>query len=112
MVFIQSFLSLIIGETSLKNRVNPTMIESVIEDKILMGLVMYTTTVSAREVRLESLSLEINNDISILKVIETNQKEGFVRQIILFYIFCLSAGKVTYQFNKHQGFLRLSVFEL
>jgi hypothetical protein len=79
MAVIQIFFSLIIGETSSKNGINPMAIKSVVEDNILTGLVTYTTTVSARKIGPESLSLEINNDISIPKVIGTDHKEGFIR---------------------------------
>jgi hypothetical protein len=79
MAVVQCFLSLIIGKTSLKNGVNPTPIKSVTEDNIPTSLVTYMTTVSARQIELESLSLEINNDISIPKVIIIDQKKGFVR---------------------------------
>jgi hypothetical protein len=75
---IQSFLSFIIGETSLKNGFNPMTIKSVTEDNLLTDLVTYVMTVSARKIRLESLSLEIYNDIPIPKVIRTDQKKGFV----------------------------------
>jgi hypothetical protein len=76
---IQSFLSFNIGETSSKNRFNPTAIKSVTEDNVLMGLVTYATMVSARQIGLESLSLEINNDIPIPTVIRIDQKKGFIR---------------------------------
>jgi hypothetical protein len=42
-----------------------------------MGLVVYTMAVSARQIRPESLSLEIYNDIPIPKVIEIDHKKGF-----------------------------------
>jgi hypothetical protein len=76
---IQSFLNFIIGETSLKNGFSPMEIKSVTEDNVLTGLVMYATTVSARQIGPESLSLEIYNDIPIPKVIRTDQKKGYVR---------------------------------
>jgi hypothetical protein len=53
-------------------------IKSITEDNILTGLVTYLTMVSARQIGLESLSLEIYNDIPIPKVVGTDQKEGFI----------------------------------
>jgi hypothetical protein len=79
MTVIQCFLNLIIGETSSKNGVNPMMIKSVTEDNIMMGLVTYMTRVGARQIMMKILSLEINNDISIPKVIGMDQKKGFIR---------------------------------
>jgi hypothetical protein len=79
MAVIQGFLSLIIGETSSKNGVNPTTIKSVAEDNILTGLVTYATMVISKQSGLKILILEINNDISIPKVNKADQKEGFVR---------------------------------
>jgi hypothetical protein len=93
---IQSFLNLIIGETLLKNRVNTMVIKSAPENDVLVGLISYTMTVCARKVRLESLNLEIDDNISIASIIRTYQKKGFIRQRILCHIFCISGGKVTY----------------
>ena len=55
------------------------VIKSVTEDNILTSLVTYTMMVSARKIELESLGLDIYDDISIPKVIETNQEKGFIR---------------------------------
>jgi hypothetical protein len=78
MAVIQDFLGFIKCEASLKNRVNPTTIKSITEDYILTGLVTYSTTVNARKIGQESLSLEIYNDIPIPKVIRTDKKKGFI----------------------------------
>jgi hypothetical protein len=51
---------------------------SITEDNILTGLVAYSMTVSARKIGLESLGLEIYDDISVPKVIGTNQEKGFI----------------------------------
>ena len=78
MAVIQSFLSFIIGETSSKNGVNPTAIKNVTEDNVLTSLVTYAMMISARQIGLESLSLEIDNDIPIPKVIRNDHKKGFI----------------------------------
>jgi hypothetical protein len=54
-------------------------IKSITEDNILMGLLAYSTTVSTRKIGSESLGLEIYDDISIPKIIGTNQEKGFIR---------------------------------
>ena len=54
------------------------MIKSITEDNILTGLVVYLTTVSARQIGSESMSLEIYDDISVPKVIGTDQEKGFI----------------------------------
>jgi hypothetical protein len=100
--FIQIFLNLIIGETASKNRVNTMAIKSVTINYVLTGLIPYTTMVCVRKVRLESLSLEIDNNISIPRIIRTDQKNGFIRKGIFYHIFCLIGGKVTYQFGENQ----------
>jgi hypothetical protein len=51
------------------------MIKSITEDNILMGLVAYSTMVSARQIGPESLGLEIYDDISIPKVARTDQEK-------------------------------------
>jgi hypothetical protein len=47
-------------------------IKSITEDNILTGLVAYSTMTSARQIGPEILGLEIYDDISIPKVIETD----------------------------------------
>jgi hypothetical protein len=78
MAVIQGFLSFIKCEAMSKNGVNPPTIKSITEDKILTGLVVYAKMVSARQIRPESLGLEIYDDIDIPKVIGTDQKRGFI----------------------------------
>jgi hypothetical protein len=53
-------------------------IKSITKDNILTGLVAYAMTVSARQIGLERLGLEIYDDIPIPKVIGTYQKNGFI----------------------------------
>jgi hypothetical protein len=79
MAVIQGFLGFVKCEASSKNGVNLTTIKSITEDNILTGLVAYSTTVSARQIEPEGLSLEIYDDIPIPKVIGTDQKKGFIR---------------------------------
>jgi hypothetical protein len=78
MAVIQGFLGFIKREAASKNGVDPTMIKSITEDNILTGLVAYSTAVSARQIGPEGLGLEIYNDISIPKVIGTDQEKGFI----------------------------------
>jgi hypothetical protein len=78
MEIIQGFLGFVKSEASEKNGVNPTTIKSITKDNILMGLVTYSMAVNTRKIGIESLILEIYNDISIPKVIETDQKKGFI----------------------------------
>jgi hypothetical protein len=78
MAVIQGFLGFVKCEVASKNGVNPTMIKSITEDNILKGLVAYSMAVSARQIGLESLGLEIYDDIPIPKVIKTDQEKGFI----------------------------------
>ena len=54
-------------------------IKSIPEDNILTALVAYSTLVSTGQIGPESLGLEIYDDISIPKIIKTNQKKGFIK---------------------------------
>jgi hypothetical protein len=74
---IQIFLSLIKGETTSKYRVKTTMIKSVTKNDVLTGLIVDATMVCTREVWPKSLSLEINDNISIPSIIKNDQKKGF-----------------------------------
>ena len=78
MTIIQGFLGFVKREAASKNGVNPTTIKSITEDNILTSLVAYSTTVSDRKIGLESLGLEIYDDISIPKVIGTDPEKGFI----------------------------------
>jgi hypothetical protein len=78
MAVIEGFFGFVKREATSKNRVNPTMVKSITEDNILMGLVVYSTMVSTRQVGMEILGLEIYDDISVPKVIQTNQENGFI----------------------------------
>jgi hypothetical protein len=71
---IQISLSLIIGETSSENRVNTATIKSDTENYVLTSLILYMTTVHTRKVKLESLSLEIDDNISIPNIIKNDHK--------------------------------------
>jgi hypothetical protein len=55
------------------------VVKGITKDDVLMGLIPYTTMIYTRKIRLESLSLEIDDDISIPYIIRTDQKKGFVR---------------------------------
>jgi hypothetical protein len=79
MAVIQGFLGFIKREATSKNRVNPTTIKGITEDNILTCLVEYLTEVRARQIGLESLGLEIYDDISIPNVIGTDQEKGFIK---------------------------------
>ena len=79
MAVIESFLGFIEREAASKNGVNPSTIKSIPEDNILMSLVAYLTMVSTGQIRLESIGLEIYDDISVPKIIETNHEKGFIR---------------------------------
>jgi hypothetical protein len=76
---IQIFLSLIVGETLLENRVNTTGIKSVTENDVLMGSISYMKMVRTRKVKSKSWSLEIDDNIFVPNVIRTDQKKGFIR---------------------------------
>jgi hypothetical protein len=78
MAVIQGFLGFVKREVASKNEVNSMMIKSITEDNTLTGLVAYSMAVSARKIGLESLGLEIYDNISIPKVIETDQEKGFI----------------------------------
>jgi hypothetical protein len=78
MEFIQGFLGFVKCKETSKNGIDPMMIKSITEDDILTGLVEYSTTVSARQIGSESLGLEIYDDISVPKVIGTDQEKGFI----------------------------------
>jgi hypothetical protein len=76
-------------------------VKGITKDNILTGLITNTTTIYMRYFRLESLGLEINDDVSIPYIIGTDHKETFIKK----RIFCINGGKVTDQLKKDQRFL-------
>jgi hypothetical protein len=56
------------SEASAKNAIYTSMIESVFEDEIILGLMMYTVTFIMRSRGRALQSLEIDKNISILGV--------------------------------------------
>jgi hypothetical protein len=76
---IQIFLNFVEGETSSKYGINTTMVNGITKDNVLTGLILDTTTICTRNIRPESLGLEIDDNIYVLYVIRTDQKEGFIR---------------------------------
>ena len=56
------------------------MIKSITEDNTLMGLVAYSTPVSTGQIGMESLGLEIYDDITIPKIINADEEKRFIGQ--------------------------------
>jgi hypothetical protein len=78
MIVIQSFLGFVECETTSKNRVNPSTIKSIPEDNVLTSLIVYSTLFSTGQSCLESLGLEIYNDIPIPNIISANKEKRFI----------------------------------
>jgi hypothetical protein len=78
-IVIQIFLIFIVGETSSKNGINTTTVKGITKNDVFMGLIPYTTMIFTREIRPASLSLDIDDNISVPYIIRTNQKNGFFR---------------------------------
>ena len=112
MIVIYFFLSFIICQTSSKHWINTTTVKGITKDNVLMGLIPNVTMIYTRKIRPKSLGLEINDNVSILDVVWTDYKERLIKKIILCHSFCLSGGKVTYQFGKNQIFLWLGSLKL
>jgi hypothetical protein len=106
---IQIFLGLIKGETTSQYRVNTTVIKSVIENDVLTGLIMDATTIFTREVWLDSLSLEINENISIPSIIRTDKKKMDLSGRESFATFSVSAeGRSHISLAKTRDFFDLA----
>ena len=54
------------------------MVKGITEDNVLMGLIPCTMMIYTRNIRLESLGLEIDDNIFVPYLIIIDQKEGFV----------------------------------
>ena len=56
------------------------MVKSIPEDYVLTSLIAYETSFSTRQRRLESLGLEIYNDIPIPKIVSANKEKRLIGQ--------------------------------
>ena len=75
---IQQMFNLLVGEASLENRVDPTSIQGIIQDKIVFCVVTDAVTIIARYMQLKMLGLEINQQISIPRISSANQEQKFI----------------------------------
>lgn len=68
MVFIKDFLNLLMGKEPLENCIDTMMIKGVTNDYIIFGLILNTSLLGVRGIRMECLCLEIYKDVSIPRV--------------------------------------------
>jgi hypothetical protein len=72
---IQRFLSFIKIQTTSEDRINASMVKSIAKDDIMTCLITNMTSFITGQCRLESLSLEIYNDISVPNIIGIDKEK-------------------------------------
>jgi hypothetical protein len=102
-IVIQNAFSLCMNQTSSKDNINTTVIQSVADDKITMRMVVNTSTLFTGSVRLKALGLEIKEDVSIPRIRGADEEKSFFREIISRLDIFISMGEVADELRKHQG---------
>ena len=69
-------------------------VKSIVDEEIVSGLMMNTTTVVFRQVEPETLGLEINQYVPIPSIGKVDEKQGFIMQQILYHVFIKGSGKI------------------
>jgi hypothetical protein len=83
---IQNVFSLFVNQTSSKNGVNTTAVQSVAEDEVTVRVVMYASTLFSRDVWLKTLGLKVKEDVSIPRVRGADEEERLIRKRVSRFI--------------------------
>jgi hypothetical protein len=68
------------GKTMMENKINSSMIQSVIDNKVMVGLMAYPSMLIARSRGGALQSLEIHKYIPIPRVGRCNEEEVFIKK--------------------------------
>ena len=83
MAGIKDLFSFSVCEATTKDRINPATIEVVTNKKVSGGLVSDTSTSLTVKVEGELLGSQISKNIAIPRVIGSNGKQVFIREIVI-----------------------------
>jgi hypothetical protein len=100
---VQNTFDLCMNQTSLKDGVNTTVIQYVIDDKITTRMVANTSTLFAGSVRLKALGLEVKEDVSVPGIRGTDEEKSFIGERISRFNVFISTREIANKLRKHQG---------
>jgi hypothetical protein len=109
---VQNVFIFFVNQTSPKNGVNATTIQSIAEDEIMVRVVTDASTLFSRDVGLKTLGLKVKENVSIPRVRGDDEEERLVRKRVSKFIVFIGTWESTDELNKHQGFFGLSLGEL
>ena len=109
---VQNAFNLFVNQTSPKNSVNTTTIQSVTEDEITARVVTDASTLFSRDVWLKMLGLKVEENVSIPRVRGADEEERLIRKRVSRFIVFIGTRERTDELNKHQGFFGFSLCKL
>ena len=112
MTIVQNVFSLFVNKTSPKDGVNTTAIQSVAEDEIMARVVTNASTLFMRDVGLKTLSLKVEENVSIPRVRCADEEERLIWKRVSRLMVFIDTWKSTDELSKHQGFFGLSLRKL
>ena len=107
MEIIQYSLILLMVQTSMQNETNPTMIQSVTKNEVIISYMMQPSTLILWEVRRNLQSLQIDNNIPIPWVHSRNEENMLIHKRVFMNLDFIQTRKIWYELHKNQRFLRL-----
>jgi hypothetical protein len=81
MVIVQDSIGFFDGQKPSEYGVDPTLIQDVTDEEVLRGLMENASTIILRDIRPELLCLKVDEEVSILGVIQGDVEEVFVGKI-------------------------------
>ena len=83
------------NQTSSKNGVNTTTVQSVVEDEVTTRVVTYASTLFSRDVWLKTLGLKVKENVSIPRVRGADEKERLIGKGVSRFIVFIGTWETT-----------------
>ena len=109
---VQNAFNLFVNQTSPKDGVNTMTIQSVSEDEITTRVVMDASTLFTRDVGLKTLSLKVEENVSIPGFRGADEEERLIGERVSRFNVCIDTWKRTDKLGKHQGFFGFGLCKL
>jgi hypothetical protein len=111
-IIIQNAFSRFVNQTSPKDDVDTTAIQSVAKDDITVRVVTNVLMLFARDVGMKTLCLKVEENVSVPRIRGADEKERFFGERISRFIVFIGTRESTNKLGKHQGFFGFSLRKL
>ena len=98
---VQNVFSLFVNQTSPKNGVDTTVVQSVAEDEVTARVMIDASTLFSRYVGLKTLGLKVKENVSITRVRGANEEERLIRKRVSRFIVFIGTWESTDELGKH-----------